>query len=221
MTRKTICITDEIYEYLIASSLREPELLRKLREETATYAYREMQISPEQGQFMGLLVLLMGAVSALEIGVFTGYSSLCVASALPPEGRMVACDINEQYTSVAARYWKEAGVAHKIDLRLKPASVTLDQLISDGEEGAFDFAFIDADKENEYEYYERCLTLVRPGGVILIDNVLWSGRVADPAVNDPTTKSIREFNERVRDDERVDMVLVPIADGLTVAMKRI
>lgn len=219
MTRQTICITDEIYEYLLAVSLREPDLLKRLREETATYANREMQISPEQGQFMQFLVRLMGASKLLEIGVFTGYSSLWMALALPPDGRLVACDVNEQYTAVARRYWKEAGVDRKIDLRLAPARETLERLISEGNEGAFDFAFIDADKEQEYEYYEQCLKLVRTGGLIAIDNVLWDGQVADPDDHDPDTKAIREFNARIKDDERIALSLVPIADGLTLALK--
>lgn len=220
MTRKTISITDEIYDYMLDNSLREPDILRKLREETSSYRNRSLQISPEQGQFMQLLVRLIGAKQTLEIGVFTGYSSLCVALALPDDGRMVACDINEDYTATAKRYWTLAGVDHKIDLRLAPALETLDRLIEDGEEGTYDFAFIDADKESEYDYYERCLKLIRPGGLIAIDNVLWNGKVVDSEINDPETKAIREFNARLKDDQRVELSLVPIADGLTLAMKR-
>jgi predicted O-methyltransferase YrrM len=213
-------MTDRLYNYLLEFSLREPEILTRLRKETAPYPNAMMQISPEQGQFMQLLVRLIGARSTLELGVFTGYSSLSVALALPEDGSMVACDVNEHYTSVARRYWREAGVEHKIDLRLDFAIKTLDRLIAEGRAGAFDFAFIDADKENECQYYERCLSLIRPGGLIAIDNVLWGGAVADPGYQDKATTAIRELNERLRDDKRIELSLVPIADGLTLAMKR-
>jgi predicted O-methyltransferase YrrM len=178
-----------------------------------------MQISPEQGQFMSLLVQLIGAKKALEIGVFTGYSSLVVALALPPEGKMVACDVSEEYTSIARRYWEQAGVADKIDLRIAPAIATLDKLIAAGETDTFDFAFIDADKSSYDDYYERALKLIRPGGLIAIDNVLWSGLVADSKIQDNRTKKIRALNEKIHQDERVTISMVPIADGLTLARK--
>jgi caffeoyl-CoA O-methyltransferase len=179
-----------------------------------------MQIAPDQGQFMAFLIRLIGAKKALEVGVFTGYSSLCVALALPPEGKLIACDISEEYTAIARRYWQKAGVTDKIDLRIAPALETLDQLVTAGQTNSFDFAFIDADKENYLNYYERALQLVRPGGLIAVDNVLWGGAVADPAVQDESTQAIRAFNQTLHRDERVDLSLVAIADGLTLAMKR-
>lgn len=220
MQNKFISMTEPVYEYLQAVSLREPDALSRLREETSRLTMAQMQISPEQGQLMSLLVQLMSAKKTLEVGVFTGYSSLSVALALPPEGRIVACDISEEWTQIARRYWEEAGVAHKITLHLAPAIDTLDRLISDGHAGTFDFAFIDADKENYWGYYERTLELMRPGGLIAVDNVLWSGRVADDADDDKDTVAIREFNRRLHLDERVALSLVPIADGLTLALKR-
>ncbi|MBD1901747.1 class I SAM-dependent methyltransferase [Trichocoleus sp. DQ-A3] len=220
MSKKALGLDDQLYDYLLSSSLREPEILRRLREETANHAYARMQISPEQGQFMALLVQLMGAKKTLEVGVFTGYSSLCVALALPPDGKIIACDVSEEFTSVARRYWQEAGVADKIDLRIAPALETLDRLLAQGEAQTFDFAFIDADKSNYDGYYERSLQLVRPGGLIAIDNVLWSGRVADPQDRDNSTQNIRALNEKLHRDERVSISLVPIADGLTLAVKR-
>ena len=220
MANKTITMTDRLYDYLIEASLREPDVLRRLRQETAPYPNAQMQISPEQGQFMQFLVRAIGARTALELGVFTGYSSLCVALALPDDGNMVACDVSEQYTSVAKRYWREAGIRDKIELRLGRALETLDELLSEDRAGTFDFAFLDADKENICEYYERCLTLIRPGGTIAVDNVLWGGKVADPQVDDKSTLAIRALNRTMRDDERVDLSLVPIADGLALARKR-
>lgn len=169
---------------------------------------------------MQLLVRLIGARNTIEIGVYTGYSSLSVALALPPDGKTIACDINTDWTAIARRYWKEAGVAHKIDLRLAPALQTLDILIREGEEGKFDFVFIDADKENYWRYFEYSLKLLRPGGLIAVDNVLWSGKVVDPMSDDKDARAIREFNARLKDDARVFLSLVPIADGLTLAMKR-
>ncbi len=179
-----------------------------------------MQIAPEQGQFMALLIELLGATKTLEIGVFTGYSSLRVALALPPNGKIVACDVSEEYTAIARRYWQTAGVADKIDLRLAPALETLDQLLASGQAETFDFAFIDADKQNYEGYYERSLQLVRRGGLIAIDNVLWSGQVANPQDQDNSTLAIRAFNDKLHHDERVSLSLVPIADGLTLAFKR-
>jgi caffeoyl-CoA O-methyltransferase len=220
MSRRSISLTDSLYEYLLSVSLREPDLLRQLREETATDPSARMQISPEQGQFMALLARLMGARRCLEIGVFTGYSSLAVALALPDDGRILACDVSERWTAVARRYWAAAGVAHKIELRLATALETLDRLTGSGASGTFDFAFIDADKENYLGYYERVLGLLRPGGLIVVDNTLWSGRVADPENVEADTVAMRHFNERLHRDERVDLSLVPIGDGLTLARKR-
>lgn len=220
MSKQTLNLTDELYQYLCAVSLREPELLQQLRRETAQHPMAQMQIAPEQGQLMALLVQLMGATKTLEVGVFTGYSSLCVALALPEHGKVVACDVSEDYTAIARRYWQHAGVADKIELRIGPALDTLDQLLSARQAETFDFAFIDADKSNYDGYYERSLQLVRPGGLIAIDNVLWSGRVADPEVQDQRTEAIRAFNQKLHDDARITLSLVPIADGLTLARKR-
>lgn len=220
MEKGSLGLGDELYDYLLKVSLREANVLRRLREETAAMPRSIMQISPDQGQFMALLVELMGATRCIEVGVFTGYSSLAVALALPSEGRITACDISEEYTAVARRYWAEAGVAHKIDLRLAPALETLDGLISDGATGTYDFAFIDAEKTEYADYYERLLTLLRPGGLILIDNVLWSGRVADPEIDSDDTVAIRAFNEKLMADERVSLSMLALADGLTLARKR-
>ncbi len=220
MLKKTVGLDDPLYNYLLSVSLREPQILLQLREETASLPNARMQIAPEQGQFMALLVQLLGATKTLEIGVFTGYSSLCVALALPPNGKIVVCDVSEEYTAVARRYWEAGGVAHKIDLRVAPALETLDELLAAGQAETFDFSFIDADKGNYEGYYERSLQLVRPGGLIAVDNVLWSGRVADSQNQDSSTKTIRAFNEKLHHDERVTLSLVPIADGLTLARKR-
>ncbi len=220
MANKTLGIEPQLYNYLLSVSLREPEILSQLREETAQHPMAMMQIAPEQGQFMALLVQLMGAKKTLEVGVFTGYSSLAVALALPPEGRVVACDVSEEFTAIALRYWQAAGVSDKIDLHIAPAMETLDQLLAAGEAETFDFAFIDADKSNYDGYYERSLQLVRPGGLILIDNVLWSGKVADTEVQDNRTTKIRALNEKLHQDQRINLSLVPIADGLTLAHKK-
>ena len=220
MSKKYLALTDSIYDYLQAVSVREPEVLKRLREETASMPNSTMQISPDQGQFMALLVQLINASKTLEIGVFTGYSSLSVALALPPDGKVIACDVSDEYTQVARRYWTEAGVADKVSLRLAPALETLDGLINDGQVGTFDFAFIDADKGNYDGYYERALKLVRTGGLIAIDNVLWGGKVADDNAQDADTVAIRALNEKLLDDQRVSLSLLPIADGLTLALKR-
>ncbi|ARV60206.1 SAM-dependent methyltransferase [Nostocales cyanobacterium HT-58-2] len=220
MANKTLGLENRLYDYLQSVSLREPEILTQLREETAQHPRSRMQIAPDQGQFMALLVQLMGAKKTLDIGVFTGYSSLVVALALPPEGKVVACDVSEEYTAIARRYWQQAGVADKIELHIAPAVETLDKLIAAGEAGTFDFAFIDADKNNYDNYYERSLKLVRPGGLIAIDNVLQSGRVADPLEQDNITRNIRAFNQKLHHDPRITISLVPIADGLTLALKR-
>ena len=219
MSNKTFTLSDDLYAYLFDNSVREPDILRRLREETARDSMARMQIAPEQGQLMQLLVRLMGARRYLEVGVFTGYSSLAVALALPAEGRILACDISDTWTRVARRYWAEAGVAGKIDLRLAPALQTLDGLIGAGGDGSFDFAFIDADKTSYQGYYERALTLIRVGGLIAIDNTLWGGRVADPTAHDADTQAIRDFNRHLRDDRRVQQCLVPIGDGLSLALK--
>jgi len=220
MSSQHLELSGELWEYIGRVSLREPDVLRRLREETAPLPMARMQISPEQGQFMGLLTRLLGARMTLEVGVFTGYSSISVALALPADGKIIACDVSEEWTSIARRYWVEAGVAHKIDLRLRPAVETLDALLAKGRAGSFDFAFIDADKSNYLNYYERCLELLRPGGLIAVDNVLWHGSVIDPAKQDEDTLAIRRFNLLVSEDERVWVSLLPLSDGLTLAMKR-
>jgi predicted O-methyltransferase YrrM len=217
---KATPLNDRLYEYLLSVSVREPDVLAKLRAETAQMTMSAMQIAPDQGAFMALLVQLMGAKKTLEVGVFTGYSSLCVALALPPEGKIVACDVSQEYTDIARRYWQLAGVAQKIDLRIAPALETLDRLLAQGQAGTFDFAFIDADKGNYDAYYERSLQLIRPGGLIAIDNVLWGGSVIDPQKQDEDTLAIRALNAKLHQDERVTLSLLSIADGLTLALKR-
>lgn len=219
MANQTLGLEKQLYEYLQSVSLREPEILTQLRQETAQHPMGRMQIAPEQGQFIALLVQLMGAKKTLEVGVFTGYSSLVVALALPPDGKVVACDVSEEYTAIARRYWQQAGVADKIDLHIAPALETLERLLAAGQAGTFDFAFIDADKSNYDGYYEQALQLVRPSGLIAIDNVFWSGRVADPQVQDNRTKKMRALNQKLHQDLRVNLSLVPIADGLTLALK--
>ena len=212
MSYKSIGLDDRLYEYLSAVSLREPDILAQLREETAALPNAGMQIAPDQGQFMALLVKLTGATKVLEVGVFTGYSSLSVALALPAQGRVTAFDISPEWTAVARRYWERAGVADKIDLRLGAAIDGLDALLKEGKtEGAYDFAFIDADKENYDGYYERALRLLKPGGLLLIDNVLWGGRVADASVDDADTAAIRALNLKIHADARVDISLRPVA----------
>lgn len=220
MATQTLGLEKQLYDYLQSVSLREPEILTQLRQETAQHPMGRMQIAPEQGQFIALLVQLMGAKKTLEVGVFTGYSSLAVALALPPEGKVVACDVSEEYTAIARRYWQQAGVADKIDLHIAPALETLERLLAAGQADTFDFAFIDADKSNNEGYYSLSLQLVRPGGLIAIDNVLWSGRVADPQVQDNRTNKIRALNQKLHQDLQVTLSLLPIADGLTLALKR-
>jgi predicted O-methyltransferase YrrM len=219
MGKQTIGLEQNLYDYLLSVSLREPIILTQLRQETSQLPMSRMQISPEQGQFMALLVKLIGAKKTLELGVFTGYSSLVVALALPADGKIVACDVSEEYTSIARRYWQQAGVADKIDLHIAPALETLNNLLAAGEAGTFDFAFIDADKGNYENYYERSLELIRPGGLIAIDNVLWSSKVADLEIQDNQTNKIRAFNRKLHQDSRITLSLVPIADGLTLAIK--
>ncbi|HEX6928912.1 MAG TPA: class I SAM-dependent methyltransferase [Gammaproteobacteria bacterium] len=220
MSRETLNLTPALYEYLQRVSVRDDDLLRRLREETGRMAQASMQIGPEQGQFMALLVKILCAKTCIEIGTFTGYSSLCVARALPDDGRLIACDVSEEWTAVARRYWEESGVAGKIDLRIGPAAETLAALLQQGNRSAFDFAFIDADKTGYRDYYEFCLELLRPGGVIAIDNTLWGGAVADPADNEADTQALRELNDFIHRDARVDISLVPIGDGLTLVRKR-
>lgn len=220
MSNQSIQLTDNLHQYLLDNSLREPEILTRLRQETAEHPLVDMQISPEQGQLMGLLVKLIGAKKCLEIGVFTGYSSLVVALNLPEDGIVVACDVSVEFTAIAEQYWQAAGVSHKIDLQIAPALETLDRLIANGEAGTFDFAFIDADKNNYAGYYDRCLQLVRSGGLILVDNVLWYGRVADPSMDkDKRTQAIKEINHQIHHDDRVQISLIPIGDGLTIVRK--
>lgn len=220
MSPRSIGLGDDLYAYLLEVSLRERPLLTRLRRETASQFGAQMQVAPEQGQFMALLAELIGARRVLEIGTYTGYSTLVVGLALPEGGRIVTCDLSDEYTRVARRYWAEAGIARRVDLRIAPAIQTLDGLIAEGSRESFDFAFIDADKENYEGYFERCLALVRQGGLIAVDNVLWNGSVADPDVHDADTQAIRNFNARLHGDERVSLSLVPIGDGLTLARKR-
>jgi predicted O-methyltransferase YrrM len=207
-------LPERLSRYIVEHSVREPAVLKELRQATASNPHAGMQIGADQGQFMALLVQAIGAKRCLEIGTFTGYSALAVALALPDDGRVVCCDISEEWTAIGRRFWKKAGVEHKIDLRLAPALQTLGTL-----RGPFDFAFIDADKENYANYYERCLALVRRGGIIAIDNTLWSGAVADAGVRDATTRSLRAFNDKLHADERVALSLLPVGDGLTLALK--
>jgi predicted O-methyltransferase YrrM len=220
MADLTIDLTPAVHEYLLRHGVREPDVLRRLRERTASLPQHRMQIAPEQGAFMALLARLIGARRALEIGTFTGYSSTVVALALPADGRMVCCDVSREWTDIAREAWAEAGVADRVELRLGPAIETLDALLGEGGEGTFDFAFIDADKPSYDAYYERCLRLVRRGGLIAIDNVLWSGRVADPSETDDDTNAIRALNAKIATDERVDVSMLPIRDGLTLARIR-
>ena len=219
MTDRNVKLDARLYAYLQAHSLREHPVLRELREATAGMKHAGMQISPEQGQFMALLARAVDTRRAIEVGVFTGYSSLAVALAMPQDGKLVACDVNEDWTAIARRHWEKAGVAGRIELRLAPAQRTLDELIAAGESGRYDFAFIDADKSRYPIYFERCLTLLRPGGLIVVDNTLWSGNVADASVNDEDTRAIRAFNDAVHRDSRVAVSLLPIGDGVTLALK--
>ncbi len=220
MSPRTIKMDDEVYAYFLDISVREHDVLRRLREETQAMEHARMQIAPEQGQFMRLLVELIGARRTIEVGTFTGYSALATALALPEDGQVIACDVSEEWTSIGRRYWEEAGVASKIDLRIGPANDTLDALIAEGGSGEFDFMFIDADKAGYPDYYEKGLTLLRRGGLIGIDNALWGGSIADASDTGEDTEAIREIDRRVRDDDRVTSSLVPIGDGLLLARKR-
>ena len=219
MSSRTLNLDDTLYQYLLGHSVREHPAQIALREATRNHPHAVMQISPEQGQFMALLIRMLGARRTIEIGVFTGYSALSVALALPYDGKLLACDISDEYTRVGVPHWKAAGVAHKIDLQLAPASATLDARIAAGEQGQYDFAFIDADKSGYDGYYERCLKLLRTGGLIAIDNTLWSGKVAVPP-EDADTAALQALNIKLHGDERVDLSMLPIGDGLTLARKR-
>jgi predicted O-methyltransferase YrrM len=219
MSRIYTPISDGMAEYIRSVSLREPEALRRQRLDTDDHPQASMQISPEQGQFLNLVARLVGAKNTLEVGVFMGYSSSWVALALPADGKVIACDVSEEYTARARRTWEEAGVAEKVELRLQPALKTLDELLAQGRAGSFDFAFIDADKPNYWNYYERALQLVRTGGLIVIDNVLWHGDVINPDDHTPHTEAIRDFNRKIHADARVALSLVTIGDGLMLACK--
>ncbi|MBA2411784.1 MAG: class I SAM-dependent methyltransferase [Burkholderiaceae bacterium] len=222
MSRRTLNLDDRLYKYVLDASLREHSALAELRAVTRDHQHAGMQISPEQGQLLALLVKLIGARRTIEVGVFTGYSALAVALALPADGRVLACDVSNEYTQVGRPYWQRAGVADKIDLVLQPALTTLDAKLADGEAERYDFAFIDADKTSYDAYYERCLRLLRGGGLIAIDNTLWGGEVAKPvdSLTDADTSALQALNLKLRDDERVDISLLPIGDGLTLARKR-
>jgi predicted O-methyltransferase YrrM len=220
MSRVQTPITEELADYIRRVTVREPEVLKRQREETSGHPRASMQISPEQGQFLSFLARLIGARKTIEVGVFLGYSSICMAQALPADGRVVACDISREYTAIARRYWRLAGVENKIDLRLGRALDSLDALIAEGQAGTFDFAFIDADKTNYDNYYERALTLLRPGGVFAADNVLWHGGVIDPPRDNADGQAVAAFNRKLHFDERVWLTLAPIGDGLMVALKR-
>ena len=220
MPGRSLSLSDALQAYVDRHGAREHPVQAELRAATAGMKHAMMQIGPDQGAFMALLVKMIGARRTIEVGVFTGYSALAVALALPADGRIVACDVSEEWTAIARRHWEKAGVAGKIDLRLAPALETLDALIAQGEAGRYDFAFIDADKKNYPGYYERCLTLIRAGGLIAVDNTLWSGAVIDGADRSVDTEAIRAFNDGVARDERVDMALLTVGDGLTLARKR-
>jgi len=223
MFNKTIGLSNlaktQLYDYILSVSLREPAILTQLRQETAKLPDAEMQISPDQGQFLALLIQLINAKKTLEIGTFTGYSALWMALALPDDGVVIACDIDQEYTAITHRYWQAAGVGNKIQLNLAPALDTLEHLLVTGEENTFDFIFIDADKVNYDAYYEKALQLLRVGGVIAIDNTLWGGKVANLDVQDEDTLAIRALNQKIHQDPRVNVCLVPMADGVTLVMK--
>ena len=220
MANKTLGISDELQAYVVEVGVREPGVLTRLREETASIPQHRMQVAPEQGAFLALLVELTGARRCLEVGTVTGYSSTAVALALPEDGRLTCCDVSREWTDVARRYWTEAGVAQKIELRIAPAVETLDDLLDSGKAETYDFAFVDADKTGYDAYYDRLMRLVRPGGLMAFDNTLWGGRVIDPDADDEDTAAIRAFNRRLADDERVSLSMVPVADGVTLARRR-
>ena len=220
MSTKSHSIEPNIYDYLMATSVREPPLLCRLRAETAKLPNAGMQISPEHGQFMGLLVRALGVKNAIELGTFTGYSSIVIAGALPEDGKLVCCDVSEDYTGMARRYWKMAGLEDRIDLRIGPALATIEALLAEGGAGRFDFAFIDADKPSYDAYYEGVLKLLRPGGLIAIDNVFQRGRVADPNSDNESVLAIKALNLKIADDGRVYSSMLPVGDGLTLVLKK-
>jgi len=220
MANKTLNLNVKLYDYVLDVGLREPEVLRQLREATDQEEMSVMRSAPEQGQFMAMLLKLMGAKRVLEVGTYTGYGTLWMALSLPHDGEIVTCDVSEPWTAVARRFWEEAGVLDKVHLKLRPALETLDTMLATGEQGSFDFAFIDADKVNYDGYYEACLKLIRSGGLICVDNTLWGGSVIDSDKHDADTEAIRVFNEKLKDDDRIELSMLPIADGLTLALKR-
>ncbi len=220
MANKTIGISNELAAYVVEVGTREPEVLARLRQETASMPQHGMQIAPEEGAFLAMLVELMGARRCLEIGTFTGYSATAVALALPEDGKLVCCDVSEDWTSMARKFWSEAGVSDKIDLHIAPAADTLDRLLADGEEATYDFAFVDADKTGYDGYYERLLKLVRPGGLIAFDNTLWDGKVLDRSAEDEDTRALQALNLKLAGDERIALCLLPVADGVTLARRR-
>ena len=220
MSSKTLQLTNSVVDYIQKAGLREHPIQKALREFTANHPRSVMQISPEQGQLMAMLAKLMNARRCIEVGVFTGYSALSVALALPEDGELIACDIRSEYTDLAKPYWEKANVQHRIKLHIAPANETLDQLINDNQQNTFDMAFIDADKIGYDTYYEQCLQLIRPGGIILIDNVLWGGNVTKEECTDEDTTALKKLNKKVHEDDRVDMIMLPVSDGLTIAMKR-
>jgi len=221
MSNQSIGLNDELQRYVIDHSLRETPLLAELREETARLEQRNMQIAPEQGQFMALMARLIGAKRYIEVGTFTGYSALAVTLAMPDDGRTITCDLSKEWTDIARQYWKRAGVDDRIMLELRPALKTLEELLVSDCEDTFDLAFIDADKTGYIDYFERCHELVRPGGLIMIDNTLWDGKVVDAAEDDEDTQAIRDFNDYLRQREEIDVSLVPIGDGLTLVRKQL
>jgi predicted O-methyltransferase YrrM len=220
MSTRTLTLDDRLYDYLVGHSLRDTPEQQGLRELTHKHPQGVMQISPEQGQLMSLLVKLIGAKRIIEIGTFTGYSALCMAQALPSDGELICCDVSSEWTDLGRPFWQAAGIEQRIDLRIAPALQTLDSLLRSGQAEDFDLAFIDADKSNYLHYYERCLELVKPGGLIMFDNTLWSGAVADPKINDEDTRALRALNSELHQDTRIDISILPIGDGLTLARKR-
>lgn len=220
MSNKTIGLSDDLAAYVVEVGTREPDVLARLRRETAALPQHGMQIAPEEGAFLAFLVELTGARRCIEVGTFTGYSSLAVALALPEDGRIVCCDVSEEWTSLARRFWDEAGVANRIDLRIAPAAETLDRLLGDGEQDGYDFAFVDADKAGYDGYYERLLRLVRPGGLIAFDNTLWGGEVLDRDATDGDTRALQALNTKLAGDDRITLCLLPVADGVTLARRR-
>ena len=220
MANRTINMDEKLYSYLLDMGLREPEVLARLREATEAEELSVMRSAPEQGQFMAMLIRLTGARRVIEVGTYTGYATLWMALALPEDGQIITCDISERWSFVARRFWEQAGVQDKVSLYLRPALQTLDELLEYDEAASFDFAFIDADKENYELYYERCLQLIRAGGVIVIDNVLWGGSVIDDAKHDSATEAIRAFNRKLKEDQRIELVMLPVADGMTLALKQ-